>query len=65
MQICQPGTNLVIPHSVIFFLMIVQAFKLKIFHLNAMSLGQDYKKLFVKVSDCSYLVINLSKTYNL
>lgn len=30
-----------------------------------MSLGQDYKKLFVKVSDCSYLVINLSKTYNL
>lgn len=43
MQICQPGTNLVIPHSVIFFLMIVQAFKLKIFHLNAMSLGQDFK----------------------
>lgn len=47
MQICQPGTNLVIPHSVIFFLMIVQAFKLKIFHLNAMSLGQDYKKNYL------------------
>lgn len=30
-----------------------------------MFLRQDYKKLFVKVSDCSYLVINLSKTYNL